>query len=126
MALIIVDLSCFVALANANGTTYYRNPVVSANGNNWSFKTVDQFTKVSFSGNLIDPNSILATYWNNGGSVTTVKPKNLVINNNQVSLVFDGSTLPTHIDNVKITRSLTDGSLFIGTGPGWTWGGVHS
>lgn len=127
----IMALAYFASPTKALVYTYYPKPNVSSNGNNWSFKTVDQTSGVSFSGNKIIATSIVASYWNvdpiTGGLIDqgSPTPKNLVINDNQVNLVFDGSNLPAHIQFVSITGELTDGTTFDATGPGWAFGNVH-
>ncbi len=102
------------------------DPVVSNSGNNWSLKTIDLFTTSPFGGK-IDPNSIQAWCWDNANPNVLVYPtiKNLVINNNQINLVFDSSTLPQHVDNVAISGTLQNGDTFLASGPGWTWGNIR-
>jgi hypothetical protein len=125
LAVLLIALACFVSIAKAVIYDYYPAGKTSGRGDVWQLKTVDQYDPTkTFSGNDVIESSISATYWIDGNTYTLV-PKNIVLNDNKVQLVFDPEDLPARADGSSITGSLTNGKTFQVTGPGWSWASTH-
>lgn len=129
IALAILSIAVLGCIASAAAYEIYpEDPTISKNGNVWQF---DTRTSVSdFSGNDVVASSIVATYFTQTGGVGSdphiIVPKNIVLNDNKVELVFDPTDLPvlpadTVVLSTQITGTLTDGRTFIATGPGFTF-----
>jgi hypothetical protein len=128
--LLIAVLGCIASAAAYD--IFPEEPKISANGNVWQFHT---HTSVSdFSGNDVVASSIVATYFTQTGGVGSnpiiVVPKNIVLNNNKVELVFNAQDFPplppdTVVLSTQITGTLVDGRTFIATGPGFAFGGIR-
>ena len=118
----IIALACFPSFANAEIYTYYPDGKTSGNGNVWQFNTVDKFDETKFfSGNDVVLTSIEATYWDSSGIYHILVPKNIVLNDNKVQLVFNPQDLPNEAEGTSITGQLSNGETFQVTGPGFTY-----
>jgi hypothetical protein len=125
--LLIALLGCIASAAAYN--IFPEQPAISANGNVWQFKT---HTAVSdFSGKDVVASSIVATYFTSTGGgpsvPNVVAPKNIVLNDNKVMLVFDAKDLVIPADTIVLSTQITgtlasNGETFIATGPGFTYG----
>jgi hypothetical protein len=116
--LTIIVLACFPSFANAGTYNYYPYGKVSGNGNVWQFNTIDQYNGATFSGN--DVVLIEATYWDSSG-IHILVPKNIVLNDNKVQLVFNPQDLPNGALGTSIIGQLSTGETFQVTGPGFTY-----
>ncbi len=133
VVLAVLSIALLGLIASAAAYEIYpEDPAISANGNVWQFKT---HTAVSdFSGNDVVASSIVATYFTQTGGTGsdshTVVPKNIVLNDNKVMLVFDATDFPalppdTVVLSTQITGTLANSDTFIATGPGFVFGGIR-
>ncbi|MCJ7634235.1 hypothetical protein MUP77_17830 [Candidatus Bathyarchaeota archaeon] len=130
IALAILSIAVLVCIAPAAAYDIFpEDPTISANGNVWQFDT--RTSVPDFSGNDVVATTIVATYFTqtggSGSDPVVVVPKNIVLNDNKVQLVFDPEDLPvlppdTIVLSTQITGTLTDGRTFIATGPGFAFG----
>jgi len=98
---------------------------VTPRGNVWQISTVSPLGTSIFSGRDVNPDTISATIWHycqNTPEVLhdhTITPKQVVLTDKLVILVFDKATLPKTAEYTVLTGTLNNGETFTATGPGF-------
>jgi hypothetical protein len=99
--------------------------VVSPKGNVWQISTVSPLGTPLFSGRDVDPNTITATIWHecsNNPELHShiVEPKQVVLTNKFIILVFDKATLPASAEYTVVEGMFNNAvDSFSAQGPGF-------
>ena len=123
----MLAITIVIALSGALGAQAVTHDIVkypvSPKGNVWQLNT--QTANPPFSGKDVNPDSVVATIWHtcqNNPELHphTVKPKQVVLNDKFIILIFDRAELPSSAEYTKVTGSFQASSdTFSAQGPGF-------
>ena len=98
---------------------------VTPKGNVWQISTVSPVGTTLFSGKDVDPSTVVATIYHtcqNNPEIHPhiIAPKQVVLTNKLIILVFDRATLPETANYTRVTGTFTNGiDSFSANGPGF-------
>ncbi len=126
--LILISMLASIALAAASNV-YYPDLQIQLKGVIWTIPTdINLDGKPDFNSYLLIRSSVVATVFvdtNNDGLIDTtvvVHPLVILIDKNDIYLVFCPSSLPTGVAlKTLVTANLQGGDSIVATGPGFTY-----
>lgn len=122
---IVILMSGILQVHAATDYNIYWGYIVSPKGNVWQISTLSPLGMSLFSGKDVDPNTITATIWHYCSNIPglhfhTLEPKQVVLTDKFIILVFDKATLPASAEYTVVEGMFTnEEDSFSAIGPGF-------
>ena len=125
LAVSMLILMSSTLIAHAQAYDIFWGYSVTPKGNVWQISTVSPVGTTLFSGKDVDPSTVVATIYHTCANNPemhshTVTPKQVVLTNRLIILVFDRAALPKTAEYTQVTGTFTNGiDSFSANGPGF-------